>query len=129
MQVYPLTRKKVREVVSADQPGFYRLGNEKNNEFRVAYVGRSDRCLRTRLLKHPRINWYDRFSARCVDTVEQAYISECLHYHMDNGILANKVHPDRPTGMDITCPYCELKEELCELASSCGSVYQNKITN
>lgn len=127
MKAYQLTRERVRDVVPAGQPGFYRLGHVINNKFHTVYVGRSDSCLRTRLCKHPKIEWYDHFRARTVATVEQAFELECLHYHLEGDNVSNRIHPAQPDDSNVSCPYCQFERSIAELKAENNKIYKNNV--
>ena len=112
MEEHRLTRKRVRQGVSEDQPGFYRLGNVINGRFYTGYVGRSDSCLQTRLGQHAQMGWFTHFVARPMDSVREAYRAECLFYHLQQEETLNKRHPCRPDETELQCPYCEFEERL-----------------
>jgi hypothetical protein len=107
MDTHPLTRHRVREVVSKGQSGFYRLGYILDERFQTTYVGRSDTCLRRRLLDHVRERWQERFIVRPTLSRKEAYRLECLFYHLERAELGNKIHPGKPAGIETECPYCK----------------------
>ena len=46
-----------------------------------------------------------------LDDAKEAFEKECRNYHDfggDDGILDNKVHPDRPERTDYDCPICNI---------------------
>ncbi|GKZ16067.1 hypothetical protein HAL_39480 [Haladaptatus sp. T7] len=112
MEAYELTRERVRQAAPQDQPGFYRLGYIINGRFFTSYVGRSDTCLRTRLIRHTQRRWQTHFVSRPTKTLEEAYYQECLFYHLERKTTGNKVHPARPAHTDLYCPYCEHEKTL-----------------
>lgn len=113
MEAYPLTPKRVRQVVPDEQPGFYRLGYIIGGRFRTTYVGRSDSSLQRRLLEHERERWQEAFIARPSETAAAAYRMECLFYHLEGESTGNKIHPATPAGTSTECPYC-LQETAIE---------------
>lgn len=106
MEAHPLTRERVREVVSEEKSGFYRLGYVLNGRFHTTYVGRSDTSLQRRLLDHVRERWQEAFVARPTESKAEAYRLECLFYHLEQSELGNKIHPGKPHGVSTECPYC-----------------------
>lgn len=107
MEVYPLTRKRVQQVVAKNQSGFYRLGSVLDGRFQTTYVGRSDARLQRRLLDHVRERWQEKFIVRPTSSREEAYRLECLFYHLQGAELGNRIHPGKPAGMETECPYCQ----------------------
>jgi hypothetical protein len=77
------------------------------------YVGRSDTCLRTRLLGHEHLGAASHLVwARC-DTARQAYHLESYWYDrlQAHGGLLNRVHPARPAETDEVCPFCAIEHD------------------
>lgn len=74
------------------------------------YVGRSDHCLRTRLIGH---NLLARATHVCWEVCRSpvhAFHAEAYWYDhfKEVGRLRNLVHPARPTGDCRPCPFCTL---------------------
>lgn len=125
MQAHDLTRERVRQQVEQGQPGFYRLGCVVDGDFYTWYVGRSDECLQTRLMRH---EWADRapkFVARTTKSKKAAYQEECLFYHLEGDGTTNKDHPGRPDGTDLECPYCAFEQTLQETKDERGYLINN----
>lgn len=110
--VHPYTKEEVLAVVKKGHSGAYILGNiSSSNAFVPKYVGRSDKCLRTRLLTHNHYYDYDCFIFRYESTPKLAFYDECKWWHdyLGMGInLDNAIHPDFPNGDPMPCPYCGL---------------------
>lgn len=100
----------IRLVVAPNRSGTYALGDMEGGEFRVRYVGRSDRCLQTRLLTHERLYQFSYFYFQYTATCREAFHLESKWWHccIDFDIpLQNQIHPDSPTHMAMSCPYCQ----------------------
>lgn len=86
----------VRRAVPADVPGVYVLLRPAGQRPSPVYVGRSDRCLRSRLLKHPhRKSEYFAF-AECRSPLV-AYLAERRAYWWLRPVL-NEAFPALPDG-------------------------------
>jgi hypothetical protein len=78
------------------------------NGDRPIYVGRSDRCLRLRLMRHgllPRathLTWFPCNSAVDAYRFEAGLFHSLLH---QPGVV-NQIHPVAPAGVPIRCPFC-----------------------
>jgi hypothetical protein len=72
------------------------------------YVGRSDRCLRTRLAGHPLQQSATHFIWEPCDTAAKAFLLECSWYHSLRleVPLINQIHPATPAGNNFPCPFC-----------------------
>ncbi|MFE3455966.1 GIY-YIG nuclease family protein [Nocardiopsis aegyptia] len=70
------------------------------------YIGRSDTCLRTRLLRHCTTAHAEYFAYDIHTTSEQAFSMECSLYHTHRSSLINVRHPDRPDYQNSVCPFC-----------------------
>lgn len=103
------TPRYIRRYVPGGKPGTYALGALRNNEFAIGYVGRSDCCVRSRLLSHELLGEFDVFAIDIARDSVQAFTRECELWHrvLDlGGRLANRIHPAIPRGQDHHCPYC-----------------------
>jgi hypothetical protein len=72
------------------------------------YIGRSDRCVRTRLCDHPLLWVATHFVWEpCRDAVA-AFLLESLWFHRLAGEPGglNIVHPSTPAGSGMSCPFC-----------------------
>ncbi|MHB1583063.1 MAG: hypothetical protein ACYC0E_04850 [Acidimicrobiales bacterium] len=75
---------------------------------RPTYVGRSDHCLRQRLLGHPLRGKATHFTAAVADAPRGAYLLECYWWHRyrrDGIELANRIHP-ATYDLAVPCPFC-----------------------
>ena len=109
--------KLIRNVVEKDRPGVYVLGNDENG-FKPKYVGRSDYCIRNRLLTHNHLYDYDYFMFKYVDNQRDAFYLEAKWWHdcINNGVeLDNMIHPDAPSGTFWTCPYCDFAKSVKDI--------------
>ena len=108
--MYEMNKDVIETVLKDGLIGNYALGNKSvNGSFVVHYVGRSDTDLKQRLLQHlTDNNPYPFFKFYVAESVKEAYLKECKNFH-DFGAekyLDNKVHPAKPEGLKISCPYC-----------------------
>ncbi|MDU2106215.1 hypothetical protein [Clostridium sp.] len=102
----------IKEVVLSNRPGVYVLGDNENG-FVYRYVGRSDTCIRTRLLTHNYLYKYEYFIFRYVDNPKEAYYYESKWWHdCANMGINNKIHPDAPSGSRLVCPYCSFANNI-----------------
>ena len=90
----------ITSVLRRNMPGNYRLGRlGPRGEIIVDYVGRSDTCLRTRLLQHANDGKHQFFQFHYASSDSEAYHRELIEYFEFGGpmgILENKVLPDLP---------------------------------
>lgn len=102
----------IRNIVKADFPGVYVLGNDKNG-FDYGYVGRSDSCLRSRLLTHNHLYEYEYFIFTYTKTPQQAFWLESQWWHncKESGV-GNLIHPASPHGSGLECPYCHFASHV-----------------
>jgi hypothetical protein len=100
---FALTDEVINKVVVKTSPGVYLLDATSNGPFDVAYAGRSDSDLNSRL--HDWVGKYKYFSAAYCPTAKAAFEAECELYHQF-GPRHNQVHPARPVGSNAVCPCC-----------------------
>ena len=110
---YEFNRETIRDVVPEVKFGNYALGYmDEDGDFRVSYVGRSDRNLPRRIAdhlgEHPKK--YKKFKYSVASSEKEAFFEECRTYHAfgEKTKLYNGEHPDRPDGEEYGCPYCEI---------------------
>jgi hypothetical protein len=104
---FELTHESIDARVTRRQAGNYALGWVDGVTFNVEYVGRSDVDLNDRL--HDWVDQgYSHFKARYARSAKVAYMKECRNFHEFGGTngLDNDVHPDRPDGTRLQCPFC-----------------------
>lgn len=104
---YSFNENSINNVVTSVSAGNYALGYlNKNNEFVVQYVGRSDSDVRGRLLQHID-EGYEAFKFSYATSPKAAFEKECKNYH-DFEPRNNKIHPDRPSNSKSwKYPYCD----------------------
>lgn len=120
MNAYSLAQERVRQDVTANEPGFYRLGTMVDGQFHPSYFGRSDTDIRRRLLEHAKKGWFTHFRIRPADSVKQAFEQECRDWHLHGEEMTNRIHPARPDGAEYGCPYCDLQNRLRDIKSDSG---------
>ena len=114
---YRMTPDVIRSVVQKYRPGVYILGDESDGKFIFQYVGRSDYCLQTRLLTHGLLYHCPYFVFSYTDTARDAFELESKWWHdcKNNGFhLLNIIHPDSPSGTQLSCPYCQFQRGIQE---------------
>ncbi|HLN62304.1 MAG TPA: hypothetical protein VK464_12195 [Symbiobacteriaceae bacterium] len=107
---FPFTSAIVDEIITRRAPGNYALGFVRNGRFVPRYIGRAESDVRGRIKDHlGESPDYKYFKFRYAASPRDAFLHECMNYHGFIGGLDNWVHPARPAGTDLTCPYCEQK--------------------
>lgn len=112
--VYNFDAMSVKAHVEQKRFGTYILGDSADGYFFPKYVGRSDTCLRRRLLTHNHFGDYPYYIFVYEESPKLAFFDECKWWHdcQISGIeLDNKIHPDSPDGENLSCPYCGFKIE------------------
>ncbi|MBD2211535.1 hypothetical protein H6G27_16925 [Nostoc linckia FACHB-104] len=106
----------IRTDVEPCRPGVYVLGNECSG-FMAHYIGRSDKCLQTRLLNHNYLYQFSYFIFRYASNPREAFYLECQlwHYYADLKHMYNKIHPASPADSAEKCPYCQFSEAMVTL--------------
>lgn len=101
---FPLEPHWIAALLPPGLPGAYMLLNGS----RPIYVGRSDRCLRQRLITHPHQEKVSHAVWQVCSGAEQAFMLEAALFHRFKGRpgLLNKVHPARPSSRRRSCPFC-----------------------
>jgi hypothetical protein len=102
---FPLRARTIGVTVPTATCGSYLLLDPTG---RALYVGRSDACLRRRLLRHPLRGRATHFTATVTDTPRAAYLLECYWWHRyqaDAVPLLNLIHPAATGG--AACPFCD----------------------
>lgn len=109
------TPEVIRKSVLRNKTGVYLLGNDHNG-FEVGYVGRSDTCLRIRLLSHNHMYKYDYIVFMYSRDAREAFWVECQYWHtFRNRDLSNLIHPASPKGSHMECPYCHFVKNVTKL--------------
>jgi len=111
MEFLKLNKEIVSSCLKDSQAGAYSLAIKRDGKFNVKYVGRSDTCLKTRLLQHVKGKKSKYFSFAVCDTDVQAYHLECRGFHSFSA-LKNAIHPDNPNLKVCGCPYCATEWEF-----------------
>ena len=115
------TRKHIQRFVPAKRAGAYALGVLSGSKFVVGYVGRSDACLRHRLLWHELLGEFDVFLVRTANDPAEAFQFECAFWHrftdVDETIL-NRIHPASPPRARLMCPYCGFASNMLKLMTA-----------
>ena len=99
----------LKTVIPRGQIGAYLLLNNG----KPIYIGRSDHCILTRLLRHERIKNATHVVWEPCKSVDQAFALEAAWYHHPQigGSLINQIHPARPKGYQGDCPFCKGKDD------------------
>lgn len=103
---FRMTRQRITAFLPAGLPGAYLL---LDSPAQPLYVGRSDRCLRSRLLHHPLRRRATHFTAAVTDGPRGAFMLESYWWHRYrlHGVeLLNLIHPASNSAVDNTCPFC-----------------------
>lgn len=79
------------------------------NNDKPVYVGRSDNCLRRRLINHPFIEVASYFLWNICHSKFHAFCVESFWFHkfQHQTQLLNIIHPAKPVGCQTFCPFCE----------------------
>lgn len=93
----------VRTVIPPARIGTYLLYRRA----RLAYIGRSDRDLRRRLVVHAHYGRADYFEFDLHTDVRRAFDTECALFHACVGATTNLIHPASPSGTNMRCFVCE----------------------
>jgi hypothetical protein len=82
------------------------------------YVGRSDRCLRQRLLTHEKLALATHLHWRVCATPRKAFEQESFWFDHFSKVhsLHNSIHPAVPNCDPRPCPYCELEAKKVAMA-------------
>jgi len=103
-RLYRLSPWLIRVLIPEAYIGTYSLFKHEKAE--LIYVGRSDTCLQKRLLQHAYVGRADYFRYNIQWTPEKAFIAECSAYHVSISGTENLIHPARPKGVFLQCPFC-----------------------
>ena len=113
-RAYRLASWMVRALIPESRIGSYVLIDRDE----PVYVGRSDTCLRRRLLQHAHRRRAEYFAYNVHHTRIQAYTMECALYHALAPQIRNLIHPDSPDQAAARCSYCRPEWALPHLAPS-----------
>tara|TARA_Y100000310_G_C20188820_1_gene581565 strand:+ start:195 stop:563 length:369 start_codon:yes stop_codon:yes gene_type:complete len=114
---YVLRPEIIRKEVKKNCPGVYTLGKFDKNKFYVKYVGRSETCLRRRLLEHARKSFSKFFNFRQYSDKNSAIRNEVVEFFTYSDI-DNKIKPSSKAGMIPGLKNCE--SELKNLLNKLG---------
>ena len=109
----------IHQVVAPGHSGAYVLGDDRGG-FIAGYIGRSDTCLQTRLLKHNHRYEFEYFIFRYATSAKEAYYLECQFWHssLEQEDLLNCRHPGVPLRSHLFCPYCHFANHVTKLFAS-----------
>ena len=103
---HKLDKDTVDKQVMSTSAGNYALGEKDKDEvFKVYYVGRSDSDLNKRLKSWIGKTRRPYFKFSYATSPKAAFEKECENYH-DFDPPDNDIHPDRPNNSDWKCPRC-----------------------
>jgi hypothetical protein len=106
---YRLTFDDINTAVNQTYPGVFALGHlDRDGRFCVTRVGRSDQDVGAALRDFIGSENYFKFDI--LSTGRAAFEKECTLYH-DFSPRGNRVHPQRPTDSDWTCPHCRMMNQ------------------
>ena len=111
-RLYKLSPWIIRMIIPENIIGGYILYELKNGSCVPVYIGRSDKDLRNRLLQHAFSYKGDYFEYMVLNSPEKAFDLECSLYHALSNEIMNKIHPDKPDGVKVTCPFCNIKRYI-----------------
>ena len=100
---WALTPRSIRIAVPARSLGSYLLlrGTQP------IYVGRSDSCVRARLLAHASVGLATHFLWEPCSSPSMAFLVESIWFHRMEGHTLNVIHPARPVSQTtLRCPIC-----------------------
>lgn len=93
----------VRALIPEGLTGTYVLFKDGEAE----YIGRSDSCLRRRLLVHAYRRRAHYFRYEVHNHAVDSFGMECALFHAPPGArLSNRLHPASPQGSAARCPFC-----------------------
>lgn len=105
--------QNVNALVDEGMAGTYVLGS--GQDFKIGYVGRSDTCVRRRLVSHNHLYKFDYFIFRYAENPLEAYRFECEAYHALERVgseVLNQIHPAAPRSSGVRCPYCSFARNV-----------------
>lgn len=105
-RLYRLSAWLIRALIPQNCIGTYTLFTKSGQALNAFYIGRSDTCLRRRLISHASHRKAHYFDYQVQWTAEKAFIAECAAYHALADATANIIHPAHPKGKEISCPFC-----------------------
>ena len=115
MNIQILDSETIANQLASKQIGNYWLGHfSADGSFIVRYIGRSDTCLKRRLLEHAKKGKYEAFIFRKTEQIKESFDIECREWHLlkNIGQLDNLIHPDSPTRLPYKCKYCSSIDKM-----------------
>lgn len=101
---FRLAVDEIKQLTAEGDCGVFALGQMKDEQrFGIFYVGSSYQNLRQELLD--RIGTSPQFKFRLATSPEAAFLHLCELFHRFHP-SGNYVHPERPKGSSLICPYC-----------------------
>lgn len=103
---YRLVYEEITFFVRAASKGVYMLGQQgQSNRFLISYIGAGFTDVRSELLD--RIGTASMFKIQLTQSADAAFRKQCDLFHQFQP-SGNFVHPERPRGSSVQCPYCAL---------------------
>ncbi len=99
---FRMTPRTIRALIPVATPGTYLLLSGRV----PVYVGRSDRCLQTRLAAHNHLHTVSHVVWEPARDQWAAFCLEAWWWHQHKDSLINKIHPAVPNGRG-PCPFCD----------------------
>jgi hypothetical protein len=98
----------LRTVIPPGAVGVYMLLRDQ----KPFYVGRSDACILNRLCNHERLLEANHVVWEPCASIERAFYLESAWFHIlsAEGSIENIIHPARPAGHLVVCPFCDMKD-------------------
>jgi hypothetical protein len=106
-RLYRLSPWLIRALIPAAHIGTYALFKYASKGIKLIYIGRSDTCLRRRLISHAQRNRAEYFDYDIQWTPQKAFIAECAAYHALAHTTTNVIHPASPRRLAMRCPFCQ----------------------
>ncbi len=100
----PLTPERIDKHLQGSSPGVFALGEQRNGNFVIMKIGRSDHDLRLTLKSHVG-GQHALFMFRYALTPLDAFGKECELYQ-SLATLDNPIHPSPPSGTHAVCSRC-----------------------
>jgi hypothetical protein len=94
----------IQALISVDLIGAYILLRDGH----PIYIGRSDTCLRSRLINHGLLTACEHVVWQICASPQLAFHQEAACFHELSGTpgCLNRIHPARPWGQRSGCPFC-----------------------
>lgn len=105
-RLYRLSPWLIRALIPPCCVGAYQLFQIQQAFVELMYIGRSDTCLRQRLIYHAYQKKAVFFDFDVVLSPEKAFLVESALFHTARSQLTNVIHPARPRWSTLQCPFC-----------------------